>query len=154
MPNHGMATPPGRIVHCSLSLIFLLRFKLPLGYTPPSNFTASNGTTVTFYFPVYELSHYNLFEMLMHAKCRSSELHSATQGPFDDPCVYLNDTDGAGFDSRAQSGDQFTIQMITNDQERRQTFCHFFLLWSNNFTQQLSIFSARYRATVISEWLG
>ncbi len=42
-----------------------------------------------------------------------------TQGSFDSPCVYLNDTDGAGFDSGLQSGKQFTIR-ITNDQERRQ----------------------------------
>jgi plastocyanin len=70
----------------------------------PSNFTASNGTIVTFYFPTL------------------SELHSATQGSFDDPCVYLNDTDGAGFDSGQQSNKQFTIR-ITNDQEPIWFFC-------------------------------
>jgi hypothetical protein len=57
--------------------------------------------------------------MLMHAICRTSDPHSATQGSFDDPCVYLNDTYGAGFDSGVQNGTRFTIK-ITNDQERRQ----------------------------------
>ncbi len=66
--------------------------------------------------------------MLMRAICRTTDLHSVTQGFFDDPCVYLNDTDGMGFDSGLQSGKQFTIR-ITNDQERRQTSCHFFPLW-------------------------
>jgi hypothetical protein len=91
--------------------------------------------------------------MLMHAICRTSDPHSATQGSFDDPCVYLNDTDGAGFDSGVQSGKEFTIR-ITNDQERRQTSCHFFPLWCNDVMGQLSGFSVRLRATVVSEWLG
>jgi hypothetical protein len=89
----------------------------------------------------------------MPAICRTSDPHSATQGSFDDPCVYLNDTEGAGFDSGVQSGTKFTIQ-ITNDQERRQTSCRFFPLWCNDFTRQPSGFSARLRATVVSEWLG
>jgi len=60
----------------------------------PSNFTALNGTNVTFYFPTYELHHYYLSEMLMRVRCRSTRPHSVTQASFDDPCVYLNDTDG------------------------------------------------------------
>jgi len=74
------------------------------GLYEPSNFTACNGTTITFHFPT------------------SSELHSVTQGSFCDPCVYLNGTDGAGFDSGLQSGTKFTIQ-ITNDQEPIWFFC-------------------------------
>ena len=66
--------------------------------------------------------------MLTHAVCRGAELHSVTQGSFDDPCVPLNGPDGVGFDSGLQSGKQFTIR-ITNDQERKQTSsCHFFSL--------------------------
>jgi hypothetical protein len=65
--------------------------------------------------------------MLMHTICRLTELHSATQGSFDDPCVYLNDTEGTGFDSGELSGKQYTIK-ITNDQERGQTSYHFFPL--------------------------
>ncbi|KAI0282552.1 hypothetical protein BGY98DRAFT_954648 [Russula aff. rugulosa BPL654] len=74
------------------------------GLYTPQNFTAKTGTYVTFYFPVL------------------TELHSATQGSFDDPCIYLDDAEGAGFDSGAQSGKQFTIQ-ITNDQEPIWFFC-------------------------------
>jgi hypothetical protein len=70
--------------------------------------------------------------MLMHVICRLTELHSATQGSFDDPCIYLDDAEGAGFDSGAQSGKQFTIQ-ITNDQERKQTSYHIFPLWCIDF---------------------
>ncbi|KAI0282551.1 hypothetical protein BGY98DRAFT_954639 [Russula aff. rugulosa BPL654] len=64
-------------------------------YTPQS-FTAKKGTYVTFYYPVL------------------TELHSATQGSFDDPCVYLDKKHEKGFDSGAQSGTQFTIK-ITDD---------------------------------------
>jgi plastocyanin len=72
----------------------------------PSNFTASNGTTVTFIFPSGTLA------------------HSVTQGSFGNPCVYLNGSGGggAGFDSGLQTGKQFTIQ-ITNDQEPIWWFC-------------------------------
>jgi hypothetical protein len=86
----------------------------------PSNFTASNGTSVTFIFPPYELHLYCLFAMLMHALCRGSLPHSVTQGSFANPCVPLNGAGGVGFDSGLQAGKQFTI-LITNDQERRQT---------------------------------
>ena len=98
----------------------------------PSNFTASNGTTVTFIFPSYELHLYYLFPMLMHSLCRGTLAHSVTQGSFGNPCVYLNGAGGTGFDSGLQIGKEFTIQ-ITNDQERRQTSCHFFPLWPNAF---------------------
>jgi len=72
----------------------------------PSNFTASNGTTVTFIFP------------------SGSTTHSVTQGSFANPCVYLAATGGAsaGFDSGLQAGKQFSIQ-ITNDQEPVWFFC-------------------------------
>lgn len=70
----------------------------------PSNFTASNGTTVTFIFPSGSLP------------------HSVTQGSFANPCVYLNGTGGAGFDSGLQTAKQFTIR-ITNDQQPIWWFC-------------------------------
>jgi len=70
----------------------------------PSNFTASNGTIVTFIF--------------------ITGPHSVTQGSFADPCVYLAAQGGnpAGFDSGLQTGKQFSIQ-ITNDQEPIYFFC-------------------------------
>jgi plastocyanin len=70
----------------------------------PSSFSASNGTNVTFVFPP------------------SVTPHSVTQGTFENPCVYLNGSDGAGFDSGFQSGKQFTIR-ITNDQEPIWFYC-------------------------------
>jgi len=72
----------------------------------PSNFTASNGTTVTFFFPSGSIS------------------HSVTEGSFANPCVYLAAAGGnpAGFDSDLQAGKEFTIQ-ITNDQEPVWFFC-------------------------------
>ncbi|KAI0282556.1 hypothetical protein BGY98DRAFT_1117484 [Russula aff. rugulosa BPL654] len=70
----------------------------------PSNFTASNGTTVTFIFPSGTLA------------------HSVTQGSFGNPCVYLNGAGGTGFDSGLQIGKEFTIR-ITNDQEPIYWFC-------------------------------
>jgi len=70
----------------------------------PSNFTASNGTDVTFIFS------------------SSGTPHSVTQGSFDNPCVYLNASDEAGFDSGLQTGKQFTIR-ITNDQQPIWFFC-------------------------------
>lgn len=90
------AVPPSNSTNINIGII--------PGVYIPSNFTASNGTTITFYFPV------------------TSDPHSATQGSFDDPCVYLNDSDGAGFDSGVQSGKVFTIR-ITNDQEPIWFFC-------------------------------
>jgi plastocyanin len=72
----------------------------------PSNFTASNGTTVTFTFP------------------SGSITHSVTEGSFGNPCVYLAATGGnpAGFDSGLQAGKEFSIQ-ITNDQSPVYFFC-------------------------------
>jgi len=70
--------------------------------------------------------------MLMLAICRLTELHSATQGSFDDPCVYLDKKHEKGFDSGAQSGTQFTIK-ITDDKKRKQTSCHIFSLGYNYF---------------------
>jgi plastocyanin len=72
----------------------------------PSNFTASNGTTVTFFFP------------------SGSIPHSVTEGSFANPCVYLAAAGGnpAGFDSGLQAGKEFSIQ-ITNDQEPVWFFC-------------------------------
>lgn len=93
----------------------------------PSNFTASNGTTVTFTFPSYELYNCCLFAVLMHALRRGSITHSVTEGSFGNPCVYLAATGGnpAGFDSGLQAGKEFSIQ-ITNDQSRRQTSYRFY----------------------------
>jgi plastocyanin len=70
----------------------------------PSNFTASNGTNVTFVFP------------------SSTVPHSVTQSTFGNPCVYLNDSGGAGFDSGLQTAKQFTIR-ITNDQQPIWFYC-------------------------------
>ncbi|KAI9463391.1 hypothetical protein F5148DRAFT_197344 [Russula earlei] len=72
----------------------------------PSNFTASNGTTVTFIFPPGALP------------------HSVTQSTFANPCTPLAATGGnpAGFDSGLQAGKQFTIK-ITNDQLPVWFFC-------------------------------
>ena len=160
-PAPTPSVPPSNSTHINVSAVFSMapivtnappQVQISPGLYTPSSFTASKGTTITFYFPVYELFQC-LSSMLMHAICRSTELHSATQGSFDNPCVYLNDTRGAGFDSGAQSGTQFTIR-ITNDQERKQSPCHFFPLWCNDFTRQPFGFSARFRATVVSEWLG
>jgi len=71
----------------------------------PNNFTASNGTTVTFFFlaPI---------------------THSVTQGSFASPCVPLAATGAnpAGFDSGLQTGKQFSIK-ITNDQQPIWFFC-------------------------------
>ncbi|KAH9985574.1 hypothetical protein BJV77DRAFT_108698 [Russula vinacea] len=90
----------------------------------PSNFTASNGTTVTFFFPSYDSYHCCPFVMLMHAICRGSIAHSVTEGSFANPCVYLAAAGGnpAGFDSGLQTAKEFTIQ-ITNDQEPVWFFC-------------------------------
>ncbi|KAL5511433.1 hypothetical protein ACEPAH_4649 [Sanghuangporus vaninii] len=67
----------------------------------PANFTAPNGTIVTFFFPNAGLS------------------HTVTQSSFTDPCTPLsaNSSTGApaGFDSSFQAGVQFSIN-ITNDQ--------------------------------------
>jgi len=72
----------------------------------PSNFTAANGTTVTFIIP------------------GGSIAHSVTQGSFSPTCQYLaaSGADPAGFDSGLQSGKQFSIQ-ITNDQQPIWFFC-------------------------------
>jgi len=63
----------------------------------PANVTASNGTSVTFWFP-------------------SGIMHSVTQSSFASPCTYLAATSNtsAGFDSGLTAGTQFTI-IITDD---------------------------------------
>ncbi|KAI0255403.1 hypothetical protein BJV78DRAFT_763793 [Lactifluus subvellereus] len=66
----------------------------------PSNFTAANGTTVTFFFP------------------QSSISHSVTQSSFANPCTPL----ASGFDSGLQDAKQFSIK-ITNDQQPIWFFC-------------------------------
>jgi len=69
----------------------------------PSNFNATNGTLVTFFFTN-----------------SATGPHSVTQSSFANPCTYLtaNTTDNApaGFDSGLVSNVQYTIN-ITNDQE-------------------------------------
>ncbi|KAI0282553.1 hypothetical protein BGY98DRAFT_912231, partial [Russula aff. rugulosa BPL654] len=76
-----------------------------LVYTP-SNFTAKNGTIVTFNFP------------------NSSIPHSVTQGYFGQPCAYLTASGGnpAGFDSGLLSAKQYSLK-ITNDKEPIFFFC-------------------------------
>ncbi|KAF8271147.1 hypothetical protein EI94DRAFT_1720978 [Lactarius quietus] len=71
----------------------------------PSNFNASNGTSVTFVFS-------------------SNVPHSVTQSSFADPCTYLAAANGSsgGFDSGIQTGKEFTIT-ITNDQAPIWFFC-------------------------------
>jgi len=64
----------------------------------PSNFSAPNGTVVTFFIPAGP--------------------HSVTQGSFANPCVYL----AGGFDSGLQNSKEFTVT-ITNDQEPIFFFC-------------------------------
>ncbi|KAI0050001.1 hypothetical protein FA95DRAFT_1488002 [Auriscalpium vulgare] len=64
----------------------------------PANITASNGTTVTFFFP-------------------HSLKHSVSQSSFAEPCTYLaaaNSSSAGGFDSGLQSAVQFSIT-ITDD---------------------------------------
>ncbi|KAF8271144.1 Cupredoxin [Lactarius quietus] len=70
----------------------------------PSNFTAANGTSVTFVF--------------------ANAPHSVTQSSFEDPCTYLAAANGSsgGFDSGLQTGKEFTIT-ITNDQAPIWFFC-------------------------------
>jgi len=72
----------------------------------PSNFTAANGTTVTFWFS-------------------ASFPHSVTQGSFADPCVYLAASGGepAGFDSGLQSAGEEFVLTIVNDQIPVWFFC-------------------------------
>jgi len=64
----------------------------------PSNFTAPNGTLVTFFFP------------------NSPVAHSVTQSSFADPCTHLaaSSNNSAGFDSGLVTAKQFTIN-ITDD---------------------------------------
>jgi plastocyanin len=71
----------------------------------PSNFTAANGTTVTFVFP-------------------QGVPHSVTQSSFANPCTYLAAANGSpgGFDSGLQTSKQFTIK-ITNDQAPIWFYC-------------------------------
>jgi hypothetical protein len=93
-----------------------------LAYSP-ANFTAANGTTVTFFFPSYVFTPtiIILFAMLTCAVCRGAFPHSVTQGSFANPCVYLAAEGGnpAGFDSGLQSGGKELSIKITNDQERK-----------------------------------
>jgi len=80
----------------------------------PTNFTASNGTVVKFYFPSQSGSK------------RNQVAHSVTQGSFEKPCVYLAAAGGKppGFDSGLQSSGQFSLE-VTNDQEPIWFFCKF-----------------------------
>lgn len=71
----------------------------------PNNFTAPNGTTVTFFFlaPI---------------------THSVTQSSFANPCTPLavSGSNATGFDSGLQTGKEFSIK-ITNDQQPIWWFC-------------------------------
>ncbi|TFY71764.1 hypothetical protein EVG20_g1255 [Dentipellis fragilis] len=73
----------------------------------PANFTASNGTMVTFFFPN-----------------TPSITHSVTQSSFANPCTPLqaSGSQPAGFDSGLQASKQFTIQ-ITDDSVPIWFFC-------------------------------
>jgi len=72
----------------------------------PSNFTAANGTTVTFFFT-------------------ANIPHSVTQGSFSNPCVPLAAAGGnpAGFDSGLQSAGKEFVLTIVNDQIPVYFFC-------------------------------
>ncbi|KAI0078172.1 hypothetical protein K474DRAFT_1619944 [Panus rudis PR-1116 ss-1] len=72
----------------------------------PSNFTAPNGTIVTFFFP------------------DNGTPHSVVQSSFADPCTPLQASGGnaTGFDSGITAGTQFTLN-ITNDQIPIWFFC-------------------------------
>ena len=89
----------------------------------PSNITATNGTSVTFVFPQYELPYVMYLQWYSHHSADRSVAHSVTQSTFENPCTYLAAGNGssAGFDSGLQTAKQFTIT-ITNDQERKPTF--------------------------------
>ncbi|KAG6844486.1 hypothetical protein H0H87_006560 [Tephrocybe sp. NHM501043] len=62
----------------------------------PNNFTALNGTQITFWFPNTGLD------------------HSVTQSSFAAPCTYLaaSSNTSAGFDSGLQSAKTFTITIV------------------------------------------
>jgi hypothetical protein len=85
----------------------------------------------------------------------SDDPHSVTQSAFANPCVYLAASDGnpAGFDSGLQSGKQFSL-IIINDQERKPNICRHSLLGCDPFARQLSISSAKLGSNVVSEWSG
>ncbi|TFY83448.1 hypothetical protein EWM64_g566 [Hericium alpestre] len=70
----------------------------------PSNFTAANGTTVTFFFP------------------NAGITHSVTQSNFSNPCAPLQASGQNGFDSGLQAGVQYTIT-ITDDSVPIWFFC-------------------------------
>ncbi|KAF8256758.1 hypothetical protein EI94DRAFT_1756352 [Lactarius quietus] len=72
----------------------------------PSNFTATNGTNVTFTWA-------------------QNASHSVTQSTFENPCTYLAGGNGSsgGFDSGIQAGGQDWTITITNDQEPIFYFC-------------------------------
>lgn len=72
----------------------------------PNNFTAPNGTIVTFFFPNAGLQ------------------HSVTQSSFADPCTPLaaSGNSPAGFDTGMSEDVQFSLN-ITNDQEPIWFFC-------------------------------
>jgi len=70
----------------------------------PATITASNGTTITFYFPAGDTP------------------HSVTQSTFADPCSPLTGSSGTGFDSGLTSAKQFTLQ-VTDDTQPVWFFC-------------------------------
>ncbi|KAG6829847.1 hypothetical protein H0H92_003290 [Tricholoma furcatifolium] len=83
----------------------------------PSNFSAPNGTQVTFYFPKSVL-HF-IDDLKIDRSFSSTGLdHSVTQSSFAEPCTYLTaaGNNSAGFDSGLQSAVTFNITIVDDTQ--------------------------------------
>ncbi|EMD38620.1 hypothetical protein CERSUDRAFT_153610 [Gelatoporia subvermispora B] len=102
-PPTAATAPPNTAGQMNVNVAFQENFIFS-----PSNFSAPNGTLVTFFFPNAGLQ------------------HSVTQGDFASPCVPLASSSNgtSGFDSGLTENTQFTIN-ITNDQIPIYFFCKF-----------------------------
>ncbi|KAG6821138.1 hypothetical protein H0H93_005358 [Arthromyces matolae] len=90
------SAPPDTTGHLNVDVAFQEQFVFH-----PSNFTAPNGTQVTFWFPDNGID------------------HSVTQSSFAAPCTYLaasGNNSAAGFDSGLQHAVNFTITIIDDTQ--------------------------------------
>ncbi|KAG6809330.1 hypothetical protein H0H92_000667 [Tricholoma furcatifolium] len=79
----------------------------------PSNFTAPNGTQVTFYFPK-SAPFFSHNPDIDDGLSSNGINHSVTQSSFAEPCTYLAATgnNSAGFDSGLQSAVTFSITIV------------------------------------------